>query len=85
MAVLINKDGLAISNNGKAIHEELFRGTGCVMGDGVSIFLHNESLTEKFIIVSKDNGAEPPTDRQVVAGRYNEALELFQQWMNVKP
>jgi hypothetical protein len=78
---LINKDGLTISNNSKAIHEELFRGTGSVMGSGASIFMQNESITEKFIITSKDNGLEPTTDQRFVAGRYKEALALFQKWL----
>ena len=77
----MNKDGLPVSNNPKAIHEELFRGTGSVMGTGASIFMQNESITEKYIITSKDNGLEPPTDKQFVAGRYKEALGLFQEWL----
>jgi hypothetical protein len=78
---LINKDGLPILNNPKAIHEELFRGTGSVMGAGAAIFMQNESITEKYIITSKDNGLEPPQDKQFVAGRYKEALGLFQEWL----
>ena len=81
MTNLINKDGLTISNNPKAIHEELFRGTGSVMGSGAAIFMQNESITEKFIITSKDNGLEPPTNQRFVAGRYKEALALFQEWL----
>jgi len=81
MTNLINKDGLSVSNNPKAIHEELFRGTGSVMGTGASIFIQNESITEKYIMTSKDNGLEPPTGQRFVAGRYKEALELFQQWL----
>ena len=81
MINLINKDGLPVSNNPKAIHEELFRGTGSVMGTGASIFMQNESITEKYIITSKDNGLEPPTDKQFVAVRYKEALGLFQEWL----
>ena len=81
MTNLINKDGLPVSNNLKAIHEELFRGTGCVMGVGASIFMENESITEKYIITSKDNGSEPPTDQRFVADRYKEALALFQEWL----
>jgi hypothetical protein len=78
---LINKDGLPVSNNPKAIHEELFRGTGSVMGNGASIFMQNESITEKYIIISKDNGVEPPTGKKLVADRYKEALALFQEWL----
>jgi hypothetical protein len=81
MTSLINKDGLPISNNSKAIHEELFRGTGSVMGTGASIFMENESITEKYIITSKDNGLESLTDQRFVTGRYKEALALFQEWL----
>ncbi|MBC8288393.1 MAG: hypothetical protein H8E42_13045 [Nitrospinae bacterium] len=81
MTNLINKDGLSVTNNPRAIHEELFRGTGSVMGTGAAIFMQNESITEKYIVISKDNGLEPPTDQRFVAGRYKEALELFQQWL----
>jgi hypothetical protein len=84
MTNLINKDGLSVSNNPKAIHEELFRGTGSVMGAGVSIFMQNESITEKFIVASKDNGLEPPTNHRFVASRYKEALVIFQQYLDNK-
>lgn len=82
MTNLINKDGMPVSNNPKAIHEELFRGTGCVMGTGASIFMQNESITEKYIVISKDDG--PHTDQQFTASRYKEALALFQQWLGQK-
>ena len=81
MTTLINKDGLPVTNNPKAIHEELFRGTGSVMGVGASIFMENESITEKYILTSKDNGSEPPTGQRFVADRFNEALALFQEWL----
>ncbi len=84
MTDLINKDGLSVSNNPKAIHEELFRGMGYVMGAGASVFMQNESITEKYIVISKDNGLEPPTDKRFVAGRYKEALALFRQWLGQK-
>ena len=84
MTSLINKDGLSVSNNPQAIHEELFRGTGSVMGAGAAIFMQNESITEKFIVTSKDNGCEPPTDNRFVASRYKEALVIFQQYLDQK-
>ncbi len=82
MTALINKDGLCVANNPKAIHEELFRGTGYVIGAGASIFMQNESITEKYIVISKDNG--PPAERRFIVGRYKEAHELFQQWREQK-
>jgi hypothetical protein len=84
MTNLINKDGLSVSNNPKAIHEELFRGTGSVMGAGASIFMQNESITEKYIFISKDNGLESPTNQRFIASRYKEALIIFQQWLDRK-
>jgi hypothetical protein len=82
MMGLINKSGLSVSNNLKSIHEELLRGTGTVIGAGASIFCQNESITAKYIIVSKDNGLNPPTERKFIVDRYKEALELFQQWVD---
>ena len=84
MTTLINKNGLSVTNNPKAIHEELFRGTGSVMGAGVSVFIQNENITEKYIVVFKENSVEPPSERRFIAGRFKEALELFQQWLDQK-
>ncbi len=84
MTALINKDGLPVADNPKAIHDELFRGTGSVMGAGVSVFIQNESITEKRIVVFKENAAEPFSEKRFVAGRFKEALELFQQWLEPK-
>jgi len=81
---LINKDGLPVANNLKAIHEELFRGTGYVMGTTASAFMQNKSITEKYIVVSKDTGQESPIEKRFAAARYKEALELFQQWRSPK-
>ena len=80
MPALINKDGLPVSNNAKAIHEELFRGTGFVMGAGASVFIQNESITEKYIVVFKENSSL--SEKRFIAGRFKEALELFQQWLD---
>ena len=79
MTPLINKDGLPVTNNAKAIHEELFRGTGFVMGAGASVFIQNESITEKYIVVFKENSSL--SEKRFIAGRFKEALELFQQWL----
>ena len=82
MTPLINKDGLPVTNNAKAIHEELFRGTGFVMGAGASVFIQNESITEKYIVVFKENSSL--SEKRFIAGRFKEALELFQQWLDQK-
>jgi hypothetical protein len=84
MAHLINKDGISVANNPKAIHEEIFRGTGYVMGLGASVFIQNESITEKYIVVSKDKSVEAPLEKRFIAGRFKEALELFLQWLDQK-
>ncbi len=78
MTQLFNKDGLLVKNNLKAIQEELVRGTGFVMGENVSAFIQNQSLHQKYIVVSIDNGNKAPTEKKFVAGRIIEALELFQ-------
>ena len=80
MTTLINKNGLSVTNNPKAIHEELFRGTGSVMGAGVSVFIQNENITEKYIVVFKENSSL--SEKRFIAGRFKEALELFQQWLD---
>ena len=84
MTTLINKIGLSVTNNPKAFHEELFRGTGSVMGEGASVFMQNESITEQYIVVFKEISVDPPLERKFIAGRFKEALELFQQWLDQK-
>ena len=54
------------------------------MGAGASIFMQNESITEKYIVTSKDNGLEPPTDHRFIASRYKEAVVIFQQNLHQK-
>jgi len=83
MEQLFNKDGLAVKNNLKAIQEELVRGTGFVMGKKASAFMQRESLHEKHIVVSIDEGAAAPTEKKFVVGRMNEALELFQRGLKI--
>ena len=84
MIQLINRDGISVTKNPKAINEELFRGTGSVMGSGASIFIQNESITEKYIIVSKDKNVAGPSEQRFIAGRYQEALKLFLEWLGQK-
>ena len=78
MKQLFNKNGLVVKNNLKAIQEELVRGTGFVMGEKVSAFIERESLHEKNIVVSVDDGETTPMEKRFVVGRMKEALELFQ-------
>ncbi len=78
MGQLFNKNGLVVKNNLKAIQEELVRGTGFVMGGRVSVFMERQSLHEKHIVISMDEGATSPAEKRFVVGRIREALELFQ-------
>ena len=82
MKELFNKNGLVVKNNLKAIQEELVRGTGFVMGEKVSAFIERESLHEKNIVVSVDDGETTPMEKRFVVGRMKEALELFQSKLN---
>ncbi len=79
MPQLFNKDGLPVKNNPKAIQDELVRGTGFVIAEKVSAFIQNASLHEKHVVISIDNGTEPPTENKFIIGRLKEALDLFQQ------
>ena len=78
MKKLFNKNGLIVKNNLKAIQEELVRGTGFVIGEKVSAFIERESLHEKNIVISVDDGETAPIEKKFVMGRMKEALELFQ-------
>ena len=82
MKQLFNKNGLVVKNNLKAIQEELVRGTGFVMGEKVSAFVERESLHEKHIVISVDDGKTTPIEKRFVVGRMKEALELFQSKLN---
>ena len=79
MAKLFNKNGLLVRDNLKAIQDELIRGTGFVMGEKVSAFMERESLHEKNIVISIDEGNGIQTEKRFVVERMNEALGLFQR------
>ena len=79
MAKLFNKNGLLVRDNLKAIQDELIRGTGFVMGEKVSAFMERESLHEKNIVISIDEGNGIQTEKKFVVERMNEALGLFQR------
>ena len=79
MAQLFNKNGLIVRNNLKAIQDELVRGTGFVMGKNISAFMERESLHEKNIVISIDEGNGIQTEKKFVVERMNEALGLFQR------
>ena len=78
MAQLFNKNGLVVRDNLKAIQDELIRGTGFVMGEKISAFMERESLHEKNIVISIDEGKGTTIEKKFVVERMNEALELFQ-------
>ena len=79
MAQLFNKNGLVGKDNLKAIEDELIRGTGFVMGEKISAFMERESLHEKNIVISIDEGNGIQTEKRFVVERMNEALGLFQR------
>ena len=83
MMDLINKDGITVPNNPKTIHEEIFRKTGYVIGQGASIFIQNKSINEKYIMVSKDDGSDQPSGRIFILAKFGEAQELFQKWLGL--
>jgi len=78
MEQLINKNGLKVKNNLKAIQDELVRGTGFVIGEKVSAFVERKSLHEKNLVVSIEGEGVSPLEKRFVMGRMKEALELFQ-------
>ena len=85
MAQLFNKNGLVVKDNLKAIQDELIRGTGFVIGEKVSAFLERESLHEKNIVISIDEGKGAPIEKKFVIERMNDALELFQRVLRDQP
>ena len=85
MPQLFNKNGLVISDNLKAIQDELIRGTGFVMGEKVSAFMERETLHEKNIVISIDEENGVPTEKRFVVEQMNEALELFQRILKKQP
>ena len=78
MEQLINKNGLKVKNNLKAIQDELVRGTGFVIGEKVSAFVERKSLHEKNIVVSIEGEGVSPLEKRFVMGKIKEAIELFQ-------
>ena len=85
MAQLFNKNGLIVRNNLKAIQDELVRGTGFVMGKNISAFMERESLHEKNIVISIDEGKGTTIEKKFIVERMNEALELFQSVLRNQP
>lgn len=75
---LINKNGIEIHNSAKHVLEEIMRGTGCVMGDKVSIFIESAGVTEKYIVVSKvpDSGGAG-MNQKFPSANFKDAWELF--------
>ena len=85
MPQLFNKNGLVITDDLKAIQDELVRGTGFVMGEKISAFMERESLHEKNIVISIDEGKGAPIEKKFIVKRMNEALELFQRVLRNQP
>tara|TARA_Y100001934_G_C11702985_1_gene473199 strand:+ start:248 stop:508 length:261 start_codon:yes stop_codon:yes gene_type:complete len=85
MVQLFNKNGLVVRDNLKAIQDELVRGTGFVMGEKVSAFMERESLHEKNIVITIDEGRGTPIEKRFNVKLINEALELFQSVLRNQP
>ena len=85
MAQLFNKNGLVVRDNLKAIQDELMRGTGFVMGEKISAFMERETLHEKNIVISIDEGKGAPIEKKFIIERMNDALELFQRVLRNQP
>ena len=80
---MINRDGLKIHNNAKAVFEELMRGTGCVIGSNCSLFLENSNQDEKTIVVSQVPADGKPAAKETFASnQFKLAWELYQSWSN---
>lgn len=80
---MINRDGLVIHNNAKAVFEELMRGTGCVIGSNCSMFLENSNQDEKTIVVSQVPAEGKPSAKETFASsQFKPAWELYQRWSN---
>lgn len=81
MKDLINKNGLTVQANAKHVFEELMRGTGSVMGEGLSIFIETPTVHEKQIVVSRAAaGGRAAESRKFPPNRFQEAWELFVGW-----
>ena len=76
---------MVVRDNLKAIQDELIRGTGFVMGEKISAFMERESLHEKNIVISIDEGKGAPIEKKFIVERMNEALELFQRVLKNQP
>ncbi|GJL78040.1 MAG: hypothetical protein NPINA01_10290 [Nitrospinaceae bacterium] len=78
MGKLINKNGIEVQNSAKPVFEELMRGTGCVMAEKSSIFIENEGINAKYIIVSKVPEPQgPATAKKFPSASFKEAWEYF--------
>ena len=75
---LINKNGIEIHNSAKHVLEEIMRGTGCVMGDKMSIFIENAGISEKYIVVSRvPDSAGVGMTQKFPSSNFKDAWELF--------
>jgi hypothetical protein len=78
---MINKDGLNVTPNAKEVREELLRGTGAVMADGVAIFMENSNVRDKVIVVAREpEGDRPPLKKHYEVSVYDQAWLQFQEW-----
>jgi len=82
VAELINKNGLPVEASAKRVFEELMRGTGSVMGEGLSIFIETPTVHEKQIVVNRAPEPGRPVEvRKFPANRFQDAWQLFAAWL----
>ncbi|PIQ96645.1 MAG: hypothetical protein COV67_08370 [Nitrospinae bacterium CG11_big_fil_rev_8_21_14_0_20_56_8] len=80
--MLINGNGMSIGSSHREILDEVTRGTGFVMGEGISIYILRDSVTERFITLDRLAGSQAP----VISERFRladseTAINRFLEWM----
>jgi len=79
---MINKDGLQIEMNPRRVLDELLRGTGAVMAEGVSIYVENTNVRDQQIVVARSpEGGQPLVRKYYEVQGYDQAWVQFQEWL----
>ncbi|MCF8719759.1 hypothetical protein [Nitrospina gracilis] len=78
---MINKDGMKVTDNPKEVREELLRGTGAVMADGVAMYMENSNVRDKQIVVARSpEGDTPLTKKHYDPAVFDQAWLQFKEW-----
>ncbi len=79
---MINKDGLQVEMNPRRVLDELLRGTGAVMANGVSIYVEHTNVRDQQIVVARSPEGDRPLNRQYFeVHSYDQAWVQFQEWL----